>query len=93
MFIQLDKFDVFCLFIGIALVEEGSKFSFLKNFFSPKEFNEPFDGIIYAVMISLGFAVENFMYVLEVKTAFMLHLSGCFLLCLYMQRVLLWVTM
>ena len=31
-----------------------------------KDFNEPFDGIIYAVMVSMGFAaVENLFYVLE----------------------------
>ena len=73
MFIQLDKFDIFLFaFIGIALVEEGSKFFFLKKFLFPhKEFNEPFDGIIYAVMISLGFAtVENFMYVFGSEDSF-----------------------
>ena len=31
-----------------------------------KEFNEPFDGIVYAVMVSMGFAAtENIFYVLE----------------------------
>lgn len=51
--------------IGIALVEEGFKFLFLKRyFFSNREFNEPFDGIVYAVMVSLGFAtIENIFYV------------------------------
>ncbi|MBO5065459.1 MAG: PrsW family intramembrane metalloprotease [Clostridia bacterium] len=54
-------------FIGIALVEEGLKWLFLffitrKN----KNFNSLFDGIIYAVFVSLGFAAfENILYVLE----------------------------
>ncbi len=54
-------------FIGIALVEEGLKFVVLffrtsKN----KNFNSLFDGIIYAVFVSLGFAaLENIFYVLE----------------------------
>ena len=52
--------------IGIALVEEGSKLLILKYFcFPKKEFNEPYDGIMYAVVISMGFAlVENLFYVL-----------------------------
>ena len=51
--------------IGVASVEEGVKFFFLKKYLYPnKEFNEPFDGIIYSVMISLGFAtIENLTYV------------------------------
>jgi RsiW-degrading membrane proteinase PrsW (M82 family) len=55
------------VFIGIALVEEGVKYFFLKKYlFNNKEFNEPIDGIVYAVMISLGFAtVENIAYVLN----------------------------
>ena len=53
------------VFLGVALIEEGVKFFFLKKYlFNHKEFNEPFDGIVYAVMISLGFAtVENLFYV------------------------------
>jgi len=53
------------VFIGIAFVEEGVKYFFLKKYlFNNKEFNEPMDGIVYAVMISLGFAtVENIAYV------------------------------
>jgi len=42
--------------IGVGFSEEFSKFLFLRLFiFKKKEFNEPFDGIIYAVMISMGF--------------------------------------
>ncbi len=54
-------------FIGIALVEEGLKFVCLylltrKN----KNFNSLFDGIIYSVFVSLGFAaLENVLYVLK----------------------------
>ena len=49
----------------IAFTEEGSKFLVLRFFAYPKKsFNEPFDGIVYAVMISMGFAtVENIEYV------------------------------
>jgi protease PrsW len=53
------------VFFGIALVEEGVKYFFLKKYlFNKTDFNEPMDGIVYAVMISLGFAtVENIAYV------------------------------
>ncbi|MFI5156514.1 MAG: PrsW family intramembrane metalloprotease [Chitinophagales bacterium] len=52
-------------FVIIAFTEEGSKFLVLRLFAYPKKsFNEPFDGIVYAVMISMGFAtVENIEYV------------------------------
>jgi len=55
------------VFFGIALVEEGVKYFFLKKYlFNKADFNEPMDGIVYAVMISLGFAtVENIAYVLN----------------------------
>lgn len=54
-------------FIGVALIEEGSKLCFLvlgtrKN----KNFDHLFDGVIYAVFVSLGFAgFENIFYVLD----------------------------
>ena len=52
-------------FIIVALSEEGSKFLVLRGYAYPKQsFNEPFDGILYAVMIGMGFAtVENIEYV------------------------------
>ncbi|HEX9514528.1 MAG TPA: PrsW family glutamic-type intramembrane protease [Puia sp.] len=52
-------------FIIVALSEEGSKFLLLRWYAYPKKsFNEPFDGIVYAVMIGMGFAtVENIEYV------------------------------
>ena len=51
--------------IGVALIEEGFKFFILiKFFFTDKNFDEPYDGIFYSVMISLGFAaIENIKYV------------------------------
>ena len=54
-------------FFGIALIEEGVKYFFLKNYmYKKEEFNEPMDGIVYAVMIGLGFAtVENIFYVFK----------------------------
>lgn len=54
------------MFCGVALVEEGMKYFFLKKYlFNRPEFNEPLDGIVYAVMVSLGFAtVENISYVI-----------------------------
>lgn len=53
-------------FIVVAFTEEGAKLLFLRAYAYPKkEFNEPFDGIVYAVMIAMGFAaVENVWYVL-----------------------------
>ncbi len=52
-------------FIGIALVEEFSKWIFLGlNTWNNKEFNHYYDGIVYAVFVSLGFAtLENILYV------------------------------
>ena len=52
-------------FIVAAFTEELFKFSvFIIFIWSNKNFNEKFDGIIYAVYISLGFAaIENIMYV------------------------------
>jgi protease PrsW len=49
----------------VALVEEFSKFVFVRFILFPnKNFNEPFDGIVYSVMVSMGFAtLENIMYV------------------------------
>ncbi|MCR9152726.1 MAG: PrsW family glutamic-type intramembrane protease [Bacteroidetes bacterium] len=52
-------------FIGVALVEEFSKYLVVR-FAAQRnpEFNEAFDGIVYAVMVSMGFAtLENILYV------------------------------
>lgn len=49
----------------VALIEEGSKYFFVRNFlYTHREFNEPFDGIVYTVMVGMGFAtLENIFYV------------------------------
>jgi RsiW-degrading membrane proteinase PrsW (M82 family) len=51
----------------VALTEEFSKYIIVRYISQPqKAFNEPFDGIIYSVMVSMGFAAtENIMYVLQ----------------------------
>lgn len=56
---------VFYAFIGVALVEELCKFIFLKGFiYDDREFNEPFDGIVFGGILGCGFAtVENLFYV------------------------------
>lgn len=55
----------FVAFIVVALNEELFKFVVLWLYpFQQKFFNEPFDGIVYAVMIGMGFAMlENIIYV------------------------------
>ncbi len=57
---------IFYAFFGVALAEELCKFLFLKAFiYDNRDFNEPFDGIIYGGMIGCGFAtVENLLYVI-----------------------------
>lgn len=54
-------------FIVVAFSEEGCKYIMLRFYaYRNKAFNEPFDGIIYSVMISMGFAtLENIGYVLN----------------------------
>ncbi len=51
----------------IGFSEEFSKFLFLRFYIFPKkEFCEPMDGIVYSVMVSMGFATfENVMYVFD----------------------------
>ena len=57
----------FFAFMVVALSEELSKFVMVRFFsFKQKAFDEPFDGIIYTVMVGMGFAtVENIGYVME----------------------------
>ncbi len=54
-------------FFVVALIEEFSKYIIVRYYNQPKAaFNEPFDGIMYAVMVSMGFALtENIMYVFD----------------------------
>lgn len=59
--------DALSAFIGVALIEELCKFFVLRfHAYRKAEFNEPFDGIVYAVFVGLGFATaENILYVLQ----------------------------
>ena len=52
-------------FFVVALVEEFSKYLIVRFAAQRnKEFNEPYDGIVYAVAVSMGFAaLENVLYV------------------------------
>lgn len=54
-------------FLIVALVEEFSKFIFVRGIlYNNKHFNEPFDGIVYSVMVGMGFATfENILYVIN----------------------------
>jgi len=54
-------------FFAVALVEEFSKYIIVRYYAQRnKEFNEPFDGIVYAVMVSMGFAaLENVLYTFQ----------------------------
>jgi RsiW-degrading membrane proteinase PrsW (M82 family) len=54
-------------FAVASFTEEGFKYlAFLLFFWSSRNFNEKFDGIVYSVYISLGFAaIENLLYVYE----------------------------
>jgi RsiW-degrading membrane proteinase PrsW (M82 family) len=62
--LQLAAYDAFLV---AAFNEEFFKFAALVYLiWRHKEFNEKFDGIVYAVFVSLGFAlVENIMYVFQ----------------------------
>jgi RsiW-degrading membrane proteinase PrsW (M82 family) len=58
-------FYAFFAFVVVAASEEASKFAAVKWYAYPKKyFDEPFDGIMYSVMVAMGFAtVENIGYV------------------------------
>ena len=59
-------YTIIFAFLVVAVVEEGTKFFFLKRrTWRDYNFNFRFDGIVYAVFVSLGFAAfENIRYVL-----------------------------
>lgn len=59
------KYIILLAFLVVAAVEEGTKFFFLyRRTWNDYNFNYRFDGIIYAVFVSLGFATfENIKYV------------------------------
>lgn len=54
-------------FFVVGIIEEFSKYIIVRFYAQPnKAFNEPFDGIVYAVMVGMGFAAtENIMYVFQ----------------------------
>ena len=58
-------------FFVVALVEEFSKYIIVRFYAQRnKEFNEPFDGIVYSVMVSMGFAaLENVLYTFQYGAA------------------------
>ncbi len=69
MFVPIDEANLseqaVHAFVLVALVEEFSKFLFVRGIlYNDDHFNEPFDGIVYSVTVSMGFAtLENIMYV------------------------------
>lgn len=71
MFIPVDYQNIFSVaiyaLIVVAFAEEFAKFLILRFYaYRQKEFNEPFDGIVYGAIISLGFAgIENILYVVD----------------------------
>jgi len=62
---EMPLYTLFYAFIVVALSEEGAKYLMMRGFlYKRKAFNEPYDGIMYMVMIGMGFAaVENLLYV------------------------------
>jgi len=58
-------------YLIVGSSEEVSKFIGLRFYaYRRKSFDEPFDGIVYSVMVSMGFAtLENIMYVMQFASA------------------------
>lgn len=58
-------------FVGVGLVEEFSKWIMVRvKILNWQNFNEPYDGILYSVMVSLGFAtLENVLYIFGAQEA------------------------
>jgi protease PrsW len=54
-------------FVIVALTEEWCKYMMVRYYaYRQPEFDEPFDGIVYGVMVSMGFAtIENVAYVMQ----------------------------
>lgn len=61
------KANLLMYFLVVALAEEGLKYIFMyQGTWRDKAFNYRFDGIVYAVAVSIGFALfENILYVLS----------------------------
>jgi len=65
---EFSVFDQFVkAFFVVGLIEEFSKYIIVLLYGQKRSFfNEPFDGIVYCVMVSMGFAfVENILYVID----------------------------
>ncbi len=84
-------------FLIVGLIEESLKLIVLRYYAYKKEaFNEPFDGIVYSVMISMGFAtLENIFYsltgglsvtLLRMITAVPLHATAAIFMGYYIGR-------
>lgn len=60
-------YQIILYFVIVAIAEESSKYFFLKKrTWNNPEFNCQYDGVVYAVFVSLGFALwENINYVLS----------------------------
>jgi protease PrsW len=60
-------YTAFMAYIIVALSEEYCKFIMLRWYaYRRKAFDEPLDGIVYAVMVGMGFAtIENIGYVMQ----------------------------
>lgn len=60
-------YNVVEFFLGVALIEEGFKYLFLKKYtWNHPAFDYRFDAVVYAVCVSMGFGViENVLYVFE----------------------------
>ena len=59
--------DFVSAYFKVALIEEFSKFILLRFvLYYNRHFNESFDGIVYAIMVGMGFATaENLVYVFQ----------------------------
>lgn len=71
LFFQSTLGNALKAYLMVALPEEACKYFMLKKYaYRQPEYDEPFDGIVYAVMVGMGFAtVENIMYVYEYGVA------------------------
>ena len=67
-------------FAVIAVAEEGSKYILLNRFLKTNpHFDHPFDGVVYSVMVGLGFAtLENLLYVLGGESSYNIAISRAF---------------
>ncbi len=73
-FIYINDQDYFhqliSAFVFVGLLGEGFKFLFLRGItFYYRHFNQPFDGIVYSVMVAMGYVTaENILYVINGDT-------------------------